>query len=79
MRFNVKEAHWLGERIKERILQAVKEMSFASNTFQDHAYYFLFSNLLPLCVLFENELNALLVHKLGEWVRLGTSSLKLFI
>ncbi|ONL95974.1 Immature colon carcinoma transcript 1 protein, partial [Zea mays] len=24
MRFNVKEAHWLGERIKERILQAEK-------------------------------------------------------
>jgi hypothetical protein len=26
MRFNVEKAHWLGERIKERILQTVRKM-----------------------------------------------------
>jgi hypothetical protein len=33
MRFNVKEAHWLGERIKERILQIVKKPSYLAPQF----------------------------------------------
>jgi hypothetical protein len=39
-----------------------------------------FLSLCTYLVLnFLMELNALLVHELGEWVRIGTSSLKLLI
>ena len=33
MRFNVEKAHWLGERIKERILQTVRKTSVVCTSY----------------------------------------------
>jgi hypothetical protein len=60
MRFNVKEAHWLGERIKERILQAVKETLF-NYCFLTFVYtmlqvFFNLGSIKILLILFYNHL-----------------------